>query len=762
MSVQAFCKKDSFSRACLADNLLSELLYSKADAEKSVNMSLECHGSKQDPFTLGTFEGSLHEKNEHKGDFEITLKSFKDNQDKLRGLTYSIKNMSGQPLVLDKLTLRLDSQKVLEVLDASSIENLNFVKQARQKNDIPGSFDLTKEDKNLSDAAFLSMNTEAGAGINFNEQDANNANPEIFSEPVLYIKNIRGQDSPGILLGALGQRKQLCDIIVQADDEKKHFEKFEIQFHFDFSILESGSCVESEWIIFMKEEDCWTAMHEYYECFARHFDIVRPPRPAPSIYCSWYFYGSSLTEKGLDENLEFLKTNPIPFDVFLLDLGWFDDMGLWEPNDKWPSGMAAAADKIKKAGYKPGIWTSPFVVMADSPIIQEHPELVAKDFKGEPVKFGFKDAPAYAIDPTCPYAEEYLTELFTRLKGWGYNYHKLDFLRSVEQDESIRFYDKTATRASAYVKGMSIIKEAVGDDGYIIACGGLFEASAGLVHAVRSGSDVRGEWYDNGEKKASYINRIKQNIFRNNHNRLWHTDPDALMLRLNDQPWKNSLEHHYHLSLGALTDEEAFTTVVNQFLGDGIVCLSERLKSIQADRLKMLKHVLPPVDTQTRPLDMYRSPCPSMFITKLKGAYNSLVFTVCNWDDQAKEIEMDLSQIKAFDRQAVFEFYKQQFYGVCTSTGKLTLKIPTHGSRVFRLTKVTDDGPLIIGTDLHITCGLLEVDSFQAGNGMISAQISSPWQGPVHVTALFDAMTDPEVKKVRVNTNELFEVNNPK
>lgn len=749
----------------LTTSLCSQLLYKKDGVDNEIKLPVKSEENSLTQYNLGTFEGFVNEKKERNDDFEITSSFFNDNKGKIRGLCYKIKNISGQQLVMDKLSLKLDTQKLLSLLNVSSLENLDFVKQARQKNDIPGSFNLTKDDKNLKDAAFLSMNTEAGAGINFNEQDSKNDNPEIYAEPVLYIKNTISKASPGILLGAFGQRNQLCDIIVKADEDKKDFERFDIQLHFDGAVLESGCSVDSEWIIFLNGQDCWTAMHDYYESFAQYFNIAQPLRPAPSIYCSWYFYGSSLTEEDVDENLKFLKNNPIPFDVFLLDLGWFEDMGLWEPTDSWPSGMAKVAQKIIDAGYNPGIWTSPFVIMADSPVIKDHPELVAKDFNGDPIKFGFKDAPAYAIDPTCPFAEEYLTNMFKKLKGWGYNYHKLDFLRSVEQDDSIRFYDKTATRASAYVKGMSIIKDALGEDGYVIACGGLFEASAGLVHAVRSGSDVRGDWYDAGMKKASYVNRIKQNVFRNYHNRIWHTDPDALMLRVNHHPWKNSLEHHHHLSLGLLNDEEAFTTVVNQFLGDGVVCFSERLKSVQPERLDMLRHVLPPVDSQTIPLDMYSSQCPNMFITKLnsgiKDFSSSLLLTVCNWEDQSKEVEIDFSQIQVFDKQAVFEFYKQQFYGVKTSSDRVKLELPAHGSRVFRLTEVTDDLPLIIGTDLHITSGLLEIESIKTENEKISAKITSPWNCSVKITALFNSITNPEIVEAQVNTNSFFEINNP-
>ncbi len=749
---------------CYQISFLSHLEYMKSSYANKIKLSSEGLYNPR-KYNIGSFEGKIESNDIFFEDFKIKIENFSDVGGSVSAFRYKFYNTTKSDLSLNRIIIEISTKDLLNFLKAKTVDNLDFVKQARQKNDIPGSFNLAVNDSNLKDASFMSMNTEAGAGINFNEQASESCCPDIYSEPFLYVKNNREKNASGLLIGAFGQKKQLCDVVVKSDHSRKKFERFDVIVNFDGILLNPNSVVESEWILFIQDDNCWSAMDIYYGSLAEYYKVPLPPGPEPSIYCSWYFYGSSLTEEDLDENLEFLKMNPVPFDVFLLDLGWFNDMGLWEPNNKWPSGMAAAADKIKKAGYKPGIWTSPFVVMADSPIIQDHPELVAKDLNGDPVKFGFRDAPAYAIDPTCSFAEEYLTNLFTKLKNWGYNYHKLDFLRSVEQDDSIRFYDKTATRAQAYVRGMSIINNSVGNDGYIIACGGLFEASAGLVHAVRSGSDVRGEWYDQGVNKSSYVNRIKQNVFRNPHNRLWHTDPDALMIRVNDQPWKNSLAHHHHLSAGSLTDEEAFTTVVNQFLGDGIVCFSERLKSVQPERLGLLRHVIPTVNSKTIPHDVNNTKCPSVFLTRVKPSCtsfnNSLLLTVCNWHDKERNIQINLSEIDVYDKQAVFEFKEQKFYGVKSRKEIISIKIPLHGARVFRLTQINDNNPYIIGTNLHITSGLLEIEYFEADSSKITAKISSPWNCAVNVTALFDPQTKPAIISTTVQTNTTFAINKP-
>jgi hypothetical protein len=747
---------------------VSTLKYRKLEQNRSINLTPSPVIFTTEPiqYQMGSNTGTVR-KYQISDEYVNVLVSYFQSDDKLcSAVKFKIVNKANTKLFLDKLVTSLIPDGRLPDLNGPKIEDWLVTRLARQKNDIPGSFCISKNDANAADAKFMSMNTEAGGGITFNSQSSDQTS-DIFSEPAVYISDANNEQIPGLLIGVLGQKKYLSDIVIHPEKDRKSLKTFDIRFLFDDCLFPACTSKETDWLIFRKSKRCWDAFDWFYDTFARQFEIPVPPKPAPSLYCSWYYYGPTFREQDLDENLELLKHHHLPFDVFLIDLGWFDDMGLWEPSKDWPSGMAAVAHKIRDAGYEPGIWTCPFVVMADSPIIKEHPELVARDYNGEPVRFGFRDAPAYAIDTTCPYAEQYLTELFQRLKSWGYNYHKLDFLRSVEQDDSIRFYDRTCTRAQAYVRGMSIIRKAAGQDGYIIACGGLFEASSGLVDSVRSGSDVKGEWYDNPQKTSSYLHRIKQNVYRNFYNKLWHTDPDAMMLRLADKPWENCKKGYEHLSLGFLTDEEAFTTVVNQFIGDGLVCFSERLKTTQKERLEMLRHVMPVLESKTQPLDIANPGCPSMFVSRIKPRCdtmgNSVILTIANWNDTETEKVLELPDIDAFgidSKIAVFEFYQQQFYGIMTDSDIIKIRIPAHGTRVFRLTEITDDQPKIIGTDLHITAGCQEITSFKAENGTITAKLESPWDCQVNITALFDPENRFIVKR-KVASNDSFTIQFP-
>ncbi len=79
----------------------------------------------------------------------------------------------------------------------------------------------------------------------------------------------------------------------------------------------------------------------------------------------------------------------LPFDVLQVDDGWQVAIGDWEANNKFPSGMAALADKIKSTGRKAGLWLAPFIAVKSSKLFREHASWFLRDQKGKFVSAGF-------------------------------------------------------------------------------------------------------------------------------------------------------------------------------------------------------------------------------------------------------------------------------------------------------------------------------------------------------------------------------------
>ncbi|MDL1926860.1 hypothetical protein FBQ79_11410 [Anaerolineae bacterium AMX1] len=150
-----------------------------------------------------------------------------------------------------------------------------------------------------------------------------------------------------VLLGALG-----TDAHVRLDGS--HLEGW----------YESG---EGEWFIHFGAEQ--NAFPAYAQALGERFGFAAA-RPAPRIWCSWYSLYTAIDELTLHKVFDGL--GDLPFDVLQVDDGWQVNLGDWEANNKFPSGMAALADKIKSTGRKAGLWLAPLLAAKSSRLFREH------------------------------------------------------------------------------------------------------------------------------------------------------------------------------------------------------------------------------------------------------------------------------------------------------------------------------------------------------------------------------------------------------
>jgi len=165
--------------------------------------------------------------------------------------------------------------------------------------------------------------------------------------------------------------------------------------------------------------------------------------------------------------------------------------GPWLPNRKFKD-MKKMADEIKKIGAIPGIWMRPLLTTEEIP-----PEYVLT----------FKNT-TYTLDPSVPEVLEIIREDIERIKQWGYKLIKHDFssfdifgkwgcaMLDNELSETDRsFKDKTKTTAEIIKNLYNTIRNAAGDDIYIIGCNTVSHLSAGVFEIQRTGDDTSGiEW----------------------------------------------------------------------------------------------------------------------------------------------------------------------------------------------------------------------------------------------------------------------------
>ena len=266
------------------------------------------------------------------------------------------------------------------------------------------------------------------------------------------------------------------------------------------------------------------------------------------VWCSWYSLYTGITQARLLKILSDL--GDLPFDVFQVDDGWQVAIGDWEPNTKFPDGMAGMAAKIQATGRRAGLWLAPLLVVPSSPLYREHPDWLLHAAQGRLVSAGFNwGEQLYALDTTHPAALEWLAALMKKVRGWGYAYVKLDFLYAGALPGK-RYLD--TPRETAYRNGLKLIRDALGE-AYFLTCGAPVLPSLGLCDGLRVGPDVAAYWtsHRDDDLLMNTATPGARNAIRTTLNRLWlkplvQTDPDVAYFRtrLNDltSPQKQLLQ----------------------------------------------------------------------------------------------------------------------------------------------------------------------------------------------------------------------------
>lgn len=250
----------------------------------------------------------------------------------------------------------------------------------------------------------------------------------------------------------------------------------------------------------------------------------------PRVWCSWYSLYTAIDEKILNTSFDLLGN--LPFDVLQVDDGWQKDIGDWEANEKFPSGMQALAEKIKSTGRRAGLWLAPLLVAKSSQLYREHKDWLLRDEKGRLVSAGFNwGQDLFALDTTHPDVISWLVALMKLVRRWGFDYYKLDFLYAGAL-QGKRYKDMP--REAAYRECLRYMREAMGAGSFFLTCGTPILPALGMCDAIRIGPDVSHEWenYRNESLLYNFATPGTKNAIRTVVHRLWlkplvHIDPDV-------------------------------------------------------------------------------------------------------------------------------------------------------------------------------------------------------------------------------------------
>nr|MDO8116825.1 alpha-galactosidase [Candidatus Sigynarchaeota archaeon] len=321
---------------------------------------------------------------------------------------------------------------------------------------------------------------------------------EFLSNSVTVVTDIDSKRS--MTVGFASCASQHGDIIVKATGKKeKHIVRLVARAWVDGKKVRPGGELPSEILYIQAKNHYPRCLDEYADIAARIMNPCFWDR-VPFGYCTWYYYFHEITEAETMKNLQLItdkNTNPcFKVDYFQLDDGYQVTQGQcgdWKNvnKEKFPSGLKHLVGEIETKGLTPGLWIAPFNAMPGSDLARSHPDWLLRDKKVKPITGTLISMRLqHSLDPTNPAVKDYLKDLVRYfVHEVGFKYIKIDFIYSAITDDAV-FFDQDVTRVEAFRNALSILREAAGDDVFILGCGAPLMESVGFVNGMRIGTDT--------------------------------------------------------------------------------------------------------------------------------------------------------------------------------------------------------------------------------------------------------------------------------
>lgn len=460
-------------------------------------------------------------------------------------------------------------------------------------------------------------------------------------------------------------------------------------------------------------------LREYLGCVGAA-NQARIPKDEPVGWCSWYQFFRKIGEADLLANVEAARQgrSRLPIDVIQLDDGYEAEVGDWgRRNERFPNDFRWLTGKIRQAGFTPGLWLAPFLAKGSSQLARQHPEWLLRGRLFGRASAGYAlDSFGGALDPTRPEVLGHLRELIrAAVAEWGFGYLKLDFLYAGALRG--RYADPTRTRAQALRRALEVIREAAGEETFLVGCGCPLGSGIGVFDAMRIGEDVDRNWYPRFRPLTRYLrddpafpaarNAIRNALTRSvlSH-RWWLNDPDCLIVREIDSNLSRA-------------ERQSLATALA--VSGGMIVFSDDLRFLSEPSLRMAQALLPVQGEAGRILDWADRDCPSLVLVNHQGALGEwTTLAVFNWNDQEEDVEVPLERMGWLEGMFVHSFWDDELYEL---RGKrISLKgIEPHGCRLLAAFPRRGTASWV-GSTLHASQGR-EVAIWTAQEGVAVCQL---------------------------------------
>ncbi|HWS87933.1 MAG TPA: Sip1-related alpha-galactosidase [Pyrinomonadaceae bacterium] len=261
---------------------------------------------------------------------------------------------------------------------------------------------------------------------------------------------------------------------------------------------------------------------------------LRWQKPYPEVFrslgwCSWNAYGQDVTAEKVAASVRSIREKNIPLGFVLVDDGWLSvrdqKLAAFEADaSKFPGGMAALARRLREEYRVPhvGVWHT----------FQGYWNGVAPDSELERKYRMFKGLEGKLLpDPRDGRGQSFYEDWFRLLKGWGYDFVKVD-----GQGNNVKFTD-----------GLMPLFDAGGGSHRNLqaAAGKFFDAGGlGLINCMEMSLENAYNWHASNVARSSddYQPELRHNpkdhVYQNAYNAFWISNfayPDWDMFQSHDE-----------------------------------------------------------------------------------------------------------------------------------------------------------------------------------------------------------------------------------
>lgn len=338
--------------------------------------------------------------------------------------------------------------------------------------------------------------------------------------------------------------------------------------------------------------------------FYKPWDRMPNKKPV-SGWCSWEAFRRDVNQKDIDDVSEFFNKHLKAYGLEYIQLddgyerlpippspaGNISDSWV-NTNKQFPDGHTGIVNSITKNGFKAGIWTNCVVTNKEFAYKKAHYFLKDKDgspFLGEWIN--------YVISSTSEMLAEQIAPYYKEFKEKGYEYLKIDAIRHLIYDgyqEAVAKGLMTNDEAEQAIRNyMECVRKALGDDVYLLSSWGVLSEVIGIADACRIATDANPSW------GAIRMQIVESARWFHSQRILFLNDPDHICARAYIE-WVKSV-----------------TSLVS--LSGSLYMLSDPIESYTEDRLDLIKHTLPTLDTVTAETGVLEYNSPAFTWTKEHG-----------------------------------------------------------------------------------------------------------------------------------------------